>query len=234
MDTLIGAEIGRVWDDGQGTVYATVYMDREKTAAVYTELIHANLQDIDELTAMGAAEKNTFDGYARYKLAAVLAALNAQYAQIISYAAGPAALTLKTPASYELEASNIIRGTTVTVDVEGDRANRIRDAFAGVLSAEGMRTRGNNPPYVLEVTVGFSEVRFPNNTMIYCRAEVSANLVETAAGAVLLPFAFAERVGHGTYPGAEASAVRAIEKIIGEKYPALLREYLAGLLPGRR
>jgi hypothetical protein len=234
MDTLIGAEIGRVWDDGQGTVYAAAYMDREKTAAIYTELINANLQNIDELTAMSAAEKNTFDGYARYKLAAVLAALNAQYAQVISYAAGPSSLNLKNAASYELEASNIIRSTTVTVDVEGDRANRIRDAFAGVLSAGGLRTRGNNPPYVLEVTVDFSEVTFPNSTVIYCRAVVGANLIENATGAVLLPFSFTDRVGHLTYAGAEASAVRAVENAIGEKYPALLREYLEGLMPGRR
>jgi hypothetical protein len=235
MDTLIGAEIGRVWDDGQGTVYAAACMDREKTAALYAELIGANLRDIDTLTLMSAAEKNTFGAYARYKLAAVLAALNVQYAQVISYAAGQAAaLTLKTPASYELEASNILKNTAVTVAVDGDRANRIRDAFARALSGEGLRTRGNNPPYVLEVSVDFSEVTFPNNAMIYCRSVVSANLIENETGAVLLPFSLTDRAGHLTYAGAETSAVSAVEKAISEKYPALLRDYLAGLLPGRR
>jgi hypothetical protein len=234
LDILIGAEIGKVWDDGRGTVYAAAYMDREKTAAVYTELINANLQNIEELTNMGAAEKNTFDGYARYKLAAVLAELNARYAQVISYAAPPAPLNLTNAAAYELEASNIIRNTAVAVAVEGDRSNRIRDAFAKVLSGRGLRTRGNNPPYVLEVSADFSEVTFPNNTIIYCRAAVSANLIENETGAVLLPFSLTDRVGHLTYAGAEASAVRAVERAVGEKYPGVLKEYLEGLLPGKR
>jgi hypothetical protein len=236
MDTLVGAEIGKVWDDARGTVYAAAYMDREKTAAVYTGLIQANLQNINELTTMSAAEKNTFDGHARYKLAAVMAGINTQYAQIISQAAGTtaASLNLKNADFYELEASNIIKNTTVTVIVEGDRSNRIRDVFATALSRQGLRTRGNNPPYVLEVTVGFDEVTFPNNSMIYCRSVVNANLIENETGTALLPFTFTDRVGHTSYAGAENSAVRSIEKTIGEKYPAVLTEYLAGLMPGRR
>jgi hypothetical protein len=86
----------------------------------------------------------------------------------------------------------------------------------------------------LEVSVDFSEVTFPNNEMIYCRSVVSANLIENETGAVLLPFSLTDRVGHLTYAGAETSAVSAVEKTIGEKYPALLREYLEGLMPGRR
>jgi hypothetical protein len=236
LETLIGAEIGKVWDDARGTIYAAACMDREKTAAVYTELLQANLRNIEALTAMSAAEKNTFDGYARFRLAAVMTGLNAQYAQVVSYASGTAAssLNLKNADFYELEASNIIKNTTVTVQVEGDRVNRIRDAFAKALSGEGLRTRGNNPPYVLEVSVGFSEVTFPNNPMIYCRAVVSANLIENETGAALLPFSFNDRVGHTTYAGAETSAISAVEKAIAEEYPAVIREYLAGLLPGKR
>jgi hypothetical protein len=236
LETLIGAEIGKVWDDARGTIYAAACMDREKTAGVYTELLRANLRNIEALTDMSAAEKNTFDGYARFRLAAVMAGLNAQYAQVASYASGTSAssLDLKNADFYELEAANIIKNTTVTVQVEGDRLNRVRDAFAKALSGEGLRTRGNNPPYVLEVSVGFSEVTFPNNPMIYCRAAVSANLIENETGAALLPFSFDDRVGHTTYAGAETSAIRAVEKAIAEEYPAVLREYLAGLLPGKR
>jgi hypothetical protein len=235
LDTLIGAEIGKVWDDARGTVYAAAYMDRKKTADVYTELIQANLQTIDALTAMSAAKKNTFDGYARYKLAAIMTGINTKYAQVINHASGAAAVpaNLKSQDFYDLETMNIVKNITVAVDVEGDRANRIRDAFAKVISGEGLRTRGSNPPYVLEVSIDLSEVTFPNNQVIYCRSVVSANLIENETGAVLLPFSITDRVGHTSYANAETSAINAAEKTIGEKYPAVLKGYLEGLLPGR-
>ena len=180
LDTLIGAETGNVWDDGRGTVYAAAYMDRGKTVAVYSALIQANQQNIAELTNMSPAEKNTLDGYARYSLAALMAGINSQYAKVLSQAGGPdtvASLNLKSADSYSLEAATIVKNTTVQVMVEGDRGNRIRDAFAKVLGGEGLRTRGANPPYALEVNVDMSEVSFPGNAMKYCRYTVSANLV---------------------------------------------------------
>jgi hypothetical protein len=237
LDSLIGAETGNVWDNGRGMVYAAAYMDRAKTAAVYTALIQANQQNIAELTSMSAAEKNTFDGYARYSLAVIMAGINTKYAQVLSQAGGPAAvasLNLKSADSYSLEAANIVKNTTVQVVVEGDKANRIRDAFAKVLSGEGLRTKGNSPPYALEVNVDMNEVSFAGNDMKYCRYTVSANLVEQETGAALIPFAIADRVGHSTYEGAVSSAFITIEKTIAEKYPALFKEYLSGLLPKKR
>jgi hypothetical protein len=237
LDSLIGAEIGNVWDNGRGIVYAAAYMDRGKTAAIYSALIQANQQNIAELTTMSPAEKNTFDGYARYRLAAFMAGLNTQYIQVLSQAGGPAAvesLNLKSADSYSLEAATIVKNTTVQVAVEGDKGNRIRDAFAKVLGGEGLRTRGTNPPYALEVSVDMNEVSFPGNAMKYCRYTVSANMVELETGAALIAFNMADRVGHSTYDGAVSSAFITIEKAIAEKYPALFKEYLAGLLPKKR
>jgi len=38
-------------------------------------------------------------------------------------------------------------------------------------------------------------------------------------------------VGHTTYEGAQVMAFQQAEKLIGEQYPAVFREYIAGLLP---
>jgi hypothetical protein len=232
LDTLIGAEIGNVWDDGSGTVYALAYVDRARTAAIYTEIILINQRNIDNLIAMSAAEKNTFDGYARYKLSSLIAGVNAQYANIVALSGDSnVSLNLSNADALLLEASNIIRNISVGINVIGDSNNRVRDAFAKALSGEGLRTQGSNTPYVLEVNINMSEVTFPGNNVIFCRYTLSANLIERATGSVLFPFSFSGRDGHSTYEAAQTIALIAIERTINERYPVLFREYLAVLLP---
>jgi len=235
LDTLIGAEIGNIWDNARGTVYAIAYLDREKAIAAYGQMISTNLKNIERLTTMTAAQKNTLDGYARFRLAAILAGINMNHAQVIAQCGGPtvASLNLPSPDAINIEASNIIKNIAVVVKVDGDRNNRIRDAFTKVLSGEGLRTRGNSAPYTLEVNVTLSPVSFPNNNNKFCRFTVSAELIENSTDSVLLPFNIADREGHTTYEEAQNRAILQAEKQIGEKYPAVFKEYLASLLPQR-
>jgi hypothetical protein len=232
LDTLIGAEIGNVWDDARGTVYAIAYLDKAKAIAVYGNIVQTNLKNIENLTTMTATQKNTLDGYARYRLAALLARINAKDAGVLEQCGGPTASSLNLPSadSINIEASNIIKGITVIVTVKGDSNNRIRDAFSKTLSAEGLRTRGNSPLYTLEVNIDMSEVKL-SGTNKFCRITVSAELIENSTDSVLLPFNFANREGHLTYEEAQSRAILQAEKYIGEKYPAVFKEYLDGLLP---
>jgi hypothetical protein len=232
LDTLIGAEIGNVWDDGRGTIYALAYIDRARTVAVYTEIILMNQRNIDNLTAMSAVEKNTFDGYARYKLASLIAGMNGEYANIVALAGDSnVSFNLSNADALLLEAANIIKNISVGINVSGDSNNRVRDAFARALSGEGLRTQGSNTPYVLEVSINMSEATFPGNSVIFCRYTISANLIERASGSVLFPFSVSDREGHSTYEAAQARALIVMERTINERYPVLFREYLAALLP---
>jgi len=232
MDALVGAEIGNVWDNGRGTFYAAAYMEKAKTISIYSDLIILNNRNIEFLTTMSDREKNTLDGYARYKLAALISTINANYANLISLAGGSAAsLNVRNANFFNIEASNIIKNITVTVNVGNDVSSRVRDAFASALTAEGLRTRGNNPLYTLEVRLEMNEAVFPNNRNIFCRFTVSANLVENSTGAVLLPFNFTDRAGHTTYANAQAAALTLMERTIAAKYPEALREYFSSMLP---
>jgi len=234
MDNLVGAEIGNVWDNGRGTIYAVAFMDKARTVAIYTDMIIINNHNIDILTAMSATERNSLDGFARFRLASQIAGINFNYAAVINQAGGStASLNLRTAESFSIESTNILRNITVTVNVVNDRASRVQDAFARVLSAEGLRTRGNNPRYTLEVRLSVNEVPFPGSPHVFCRIEGSANLVDNTTGASLFPFSFNDRAGHTNYTNAEAAAFTNIERIIAERYPALLREYLASLIPVR-
>jgi hypothetical protein len=232
LDNLIGAAIGNVWDDGRGTVYALAYLEKERTVPIYTELIRINQRNIENLVSINAAQKNTFDGYARHKLAAFIAGMNAGYAGIVSLAGGSTApLNMTGADTLILEAANIIKNITVGFNVKRDSNGRVRDAFAKALSGEGLRTQGNNPPYILEINIDMSEAKFPDNNFIFCRYTLSANLIERATGSVLFPFNITDREGHATYAEAQNRAFVAMERAVNEKYPEAFREYLAALLP---
>jgi len=228
LDKLVGAEIGFIWEDGRGSVNALAYVEKQRTVVIYNELIRLNQKNVDELITMTTAEKNTFGGYARYKLASMIAKINSDYAGIVTLAGG-APINFTSSNTLTLESQNIIKSISVSVIVTGDMNNRVRDVFAGVLNGEGLRTQGRNNPYTLEVSVNMNETRFPNNDKIFCRFTVNANLVERATGAVLLPFSVTEREGHASYEQAQARAYLTIERIIAERYPVVFREYLASL-----
>jgi len=232
LDNLIGAAIGNVWEDGRGTVYALAYLEKERTVLIYTEIIRINQNNIENLISMNEAQKNTFDGYARYKLAALIAGMNAEYANIVSLAGGTtSSLNITSKDTLVLETANIINNISVGFSIKDDKNNRVRDAFAKALSGEGLRTQGSNPPYILEINIDTEEAKFPNNNFIFCRYTLSANLIEKATGSVLFPFNVTDREGHTTYAEAQNKAFTSIEKIINEKYPDAFREYLAALMP---
>jgi hypothetical protein len=213
-------------------VYAAAYVEKEKTVIIYTQLIRINQNNIENLTSMNDAQKNTFDGYARYKLAALLADINAEYANIVSLVGGStASLNLTGADTLILEMANIIKHISVGFNAKNDSNNRVRDAFAKVLSGEGLRTQGSNPPYILEIDIGMSEAKFTDNDFLYCRYTLSANLVEKATGAVLFPFNVTDREGHIAYIEAQNRAFVSMEKAVNEEYPDAFRQYLDALLP---
>ncbi|MCL2809373.1 MAG: LPP20 family lipoprotein [Treponema sp.] len=232
LNNLIGAQVVSVWDDGRGTVNVLAYIEKERTAVIYTQLIRLNQSNIENLTRMSNAEKNTFTGLQRFRLAVILAGINAEYAGIVSLVGGSTvSLNITTADSLNLEIQNIIRNISVGFSITGDSNNRVRDAFARVLNSEGLRTQGSNTPYVLEISINMAEAVFPNNNFIFCRFTVNANLVERATGSVILSFTITDREGHTTYEEAQARSYLRIERMITESYPGLLREYLAALMP---
>lgn len=232
IDNLIGAQIGYVWDSGRNVVFAVAYLDKKRTVSIYTDLVIINNSNISLLTNISNEEKNTFESIARYRLASQIAEVNTNYLIIISQAGGSTESINQNSADfYKIEADNIFRNITISVVVDNDRANRVQSAFARVLSSEGLRTRDNNPPYVLEVYIFSSEAFYPNSSYKWCSMEICANLIESSTGASLIPFNFSLREGHQTYANAETTAYMMAEREIAERFPALLREYLASVMP---
>jgi hypothetical protein len=233
MDTLIGAEIKEVWFDSRSTYYAAAVMEKTKTIQLYTGMINANQNMINNLVTMNQAEKNTLEGYARYQFAAAVADINISYGNVLQVL-GAAVPNLQRGNDYRLEAQNITRAIPVSVTVKNDKSGRIQGAFAQAFSGLGFRSGGSNSRYLLEADITVSQVDLPGNANKFVRIELGANLTDTSLGTVVLPYNFNSREGHNSYAEAENRAYAMAERKINDEYSKLLNDYLSRLLPERR
>jgi len=235
LDSLVGAETGEVWNDGKGVYYTVAFLNKAKAVQVYSDMIKANQAMINNLITMTDAEKNTLDGYARYRFAAVVADISVSYGNVLSVIGSPQ--NIKKGDDYRLEARNIVASIPVGITVKNDKSNRIQGAFAKAISQMGFRSgsgnSGGNSRYILDVNIVTSPVDLPGNQNVFTRIEVNADLKDTSTGLVLVPFSYNSREGHTSQTEADNRAYAAAEKKINDDYAALLDDYLSGLLPKR-
>jgi hypothetical protein len=232
---LAGCEIKETWKNTNGTeCYALAVMEKVKTISMYNDIIVRLSQSITE--TINIPDKNTLDGYARYRSAAVMAKDVDSCVNVLRFAGGSASIPagLKSEKEYLIEANNIIKTIPVRVTVvrgsEFDKAGRIRAAFAQAIGNVGFRTGDNSSPYSLEVTLSLSEVQLANQQNIFVRYEISANLMDIKSKQGLLPvYSINGREGHITLSEAENRAIAAAERRINEEYRNLLEENLLRL-----
>jgi hypothetical protein len=238
MDTLVGAEIADVWFDSKSIYYAAAVMEKQKTAVLYADLIRSNERIIGDLTVMDAARKNTLDGYSRYLLAAAIADANRVYANVLTYVGNTSGIKpaeMKKGDEYRLAAAEIARTIPIGVNISGDKAGRIGNAFSKALNGLGFRSGGGNSRYVLSGNYAAENADLPNQKNIFVRYNVEAKLTDTAeGGAVLLPYNASGREGHITQSEAEERAMRAAEKNIADEFAPAMQKYLSTLLPGQK
>jgi hypothetical protein len=132
---------------------------------------------------------------------------------------------------YRLEARNIARTIPIGITVTYDRQGRIFGAFAKCFTDLGFETNTGNSRYVLNVNVAVLPVDLPNNPNYFSRIEIAANLTDTNAGLVLLPYNLNAREGHVTQSEAENRAITAAQRDINEAFAGALSDYLTRLMP---
>ena len=229
IDNLIGAEIGDFWGNRTGS-YALAVMNRARTVQIYSELVRANQEIIDNLTNMSAAERNTLGGFSRYQFAAVIADMNISYGAVLSVIGAPQyAQGLRRGDDFRRGAQEIAAAIPISVSVRNDRAGRIQGAFAAAFSDLGFRTGGTDPRYVLDVDVVLLPTEHAGR-FVFARMELSANLTDTT-GAVLLPFSFNLREGHIHLSEAENRTFISAERRISSEYRDMLSNHLSQLIP---
>ncbi|MDR2020090.1 MAG: LPP20 family lipoprotein [Treponema sp.] len=229
MDTLIGAEIRDFWYDTKNVYYAAAVMEKAGAAKLYTDLIVSNTRIINELTNLSDGEKYSLDGVVNYHRAASVADTSAVFIKVLS-AIGSAEDfdAVKKGEEYRIQAAEIIKRIPIRVRVSNDRADRIKGAFAEVLTRMGFRTGGNDSRYVLDVKTILSEVVLDGPYKWY-RYEINAELIDTRNRAVLVPYSITDRKGHAQLEEAENRAVAHAEEIILGSFGDVLGAYLTRL-----
>ena len=246
-NTLIGADVPEIWSDGRNVCYAVAVMDKAKTEKIYTDLIRANQAMIGNLININQKEKNTIEGFSRYRFAAVTADINITFANVLKVIGSPVPSGIKSSDEYWLEAANIAKFIPVRVAVEKktdiDRAGSIQNAFSRALSELGFITTSDNALYTLEVTLSLTEANYPNRQSEFIRTEVdakfaryevSANLTDANTKMGLLPiYSINGEAVQSTLQEAENRAVIAAERKINEQFRDWLSEQLAQRLSKR-
>ncbi len=231
QDTIVGAEIKDSWFDGKRTTYAVAVMDKSRAMVLYAELIEANESSIKSLTAIPAAERNTLDAYARFDLAATIAEANEGFVNVLSVVSPGAAAarrsSLTMAEDMRLECRKIAEKIPVAVRVENDREDRIRSAFASVVSGAGFKIAENGSRYSLQAVLRLSEAELPKNPNKFARYQVESRLTDAHNTTSVLPWNISGREGHATLAEAEYRAVRAAEKKIQNEFGAVLSDFLS-------
>ena len=230
FDSLIGVEIAETWYNGK-EYCALAILNKSLAARVYSEMIMSNQAIVENLLDIPQVEKNTFDGLARYQMAALLADVNMSYGNVLTVIGTPVQ-GLKNGDDYRFEASNITKAIPVYIRIQNDKSGRIQNAFAKAISDTGFHSGGYNSLYILDVNVTASEADISDSRFKWTRIEINANLMNAGVGTILLPYGFNIREGHTTQSEADNRAIMAAEGKINEEYAKLLNDYLSSLLPG--
>jgi hypothetical protein len=233
---LLGAEVREVWFDSKNTWYAVAVMEKSKIASLYTEMINANKNIINNLITMNQTEKNSLEGFSRYQFAATVADTNITYGNVLRIIDAPIPGDLIKGDNYRIEAQNITKTIPIGITVKNDKSGRVQGAFAKSLSALGFRSGGTNSRYVLDVSIDNEPVEFPGNSNKFSRMALGANLTDTSQRAVLFPYNFTPPIREGalTQSEAENRTYVVAERKINDEYSKLLSEYLSRLLPQKQ
>jgi hypothetical protein len=233
MDSLIGAEIADVWRDEKDKLwYAAAVLEKQKAAALYSELLRGNQRMISEITNIPDAEKNTLEAFSRYQLAATVADANHLYANLLSVLNGGSAVSdIKKGGDYRLEAARIARNIPIAVNVEGDMQNRVENAFAVALGRLGFKSGGKDNRYVLNAKVSLTQANLPGNKFEFCRYNIDSYLTDTTSGGRMAPYNITGREGHTAMSEAEIRAISSAIKKIESEYEQVFTSFFSTSLP---
>lgn len=227
--SIIGAEIKDTWFDGQRTTYAVAVMDKSRAMVQYSELIEANEQAIQKLIADAPAY--SLESYARFNLAVSIAEANTGFLSILSVLSPGAAAarrnSMSSPGELRLECRKIAEHIPISIQVENDRDDRIRAAFASVVANEGFKVAESDARYSIRAVLRFSEADLPRNPNKFVRYNIDASLSDAEKETSVMPYNISGREGHATVEEAEQRALRAAEREIRSGFSGRFDEFLS-------
>jgi hypothetical protein len=223
MNSLIGADIKNVWEDG-GNWYAAAVMDKARCRSLYSGEIDKALEEIN--TLIDTSRGLSFETIANCRKAQGILKKADMDAMVLAVLDGLNRWSEISALAFSV-ADVMAQAKTIPVDVrvQGDMNGRFRAAFAGAFTAAGFRTGNRNSRFVLEAAVAVNPA--PRNQFFNTRYTIDAVLKDIRTGTELFTYNAASRESHITSQSdADNRAVIGAERKIAEEFPRILQNYL--------
>lgn len=232
-ENLIGIEIAEYfYNKPEKKWYAIAILDREKTAAVYQELIRKN--DAVVRDSVKEAEKNpaSFYGYSEITFVLDIASENDRLLKNLSVvdsdkgiSLGKEIVSLQNVQSIQKKfAENII----IYVNVQGDSDNKIKSAFQGIFSKYGFKTSPvKKEKYALEGKCS-SEIS-KKGKITYCVYTLDMDFSDCMESESLFAVNLKGREGAQSESDAKNRTYRVLEKNIAVEFSKNFDSYISGL-----
>lgn len=232
-ENLIGIEIAEYfYSSSEKKWYAIAVLDREKTAAVYQELIRKN--DAVVRKSVKESEKNpgSFYGYSEISFALDIASENDRLLKNLSVVDSDKGISLgkeiisvqNVQSAQKKFAENII----IYVNVNGDSDNKIKSAFQEIFSKYGFKTSPvKKEKYALDGK--YSSEISKKGKITYCVYTLDMDFSDSVESESLFAINLKGREGATSETDAKNRTYRILEKNIASEFSKNFDSYMNGL-----
>lgn len=229
---LIGIEIAEsFFDAGHNEWYVLAVINKERTGALYENLVERNLRSIAELVEAAEKLPDSFSKIAYFSRAMKLAGLNESYAprfEVIH----PQKFNLVrkkfvSSDSLRIKRDNAAEKIPVSVSVSGCSDDSVLTSCEAVLKGFGIKISDRQFKYRLQLDVARSFRTVQNPPIVYCEYSLSAKMTDKN-NSVLMPWTASGRAGGKNEKLAEDKAVLQIKNAVQNDYGSAFSEFLYG------
>jgi hypothetical protein len=227
---LMNMEVGPSWTDKQGQVYTIAYINRQKTADIYTQKIEENDQRVVYYLDQRSKANDTKVIYACYSAASVFADANRVLLDQLAIISQDELDMLKLNYNEQQLKKNLAESAAnihFNVKIENDDKDKITSQFTSLLSEMGF---GLNPANAIQIK-GKTLIEDVDlqSAQKFVRYTFDINVIDTN-GISLFTMSDTGREGHLNIQEARARALRTISGKIQNEFKKRLVAYFDGLV----
>ena len=227
--TLSNIQIGQIWTDDLGQVYAAAYLNRSLTAELYRSNIEDNAARIMVLLNSGLESQDNWEAFATLNAAGVLNAQNQRFISQLRIISLNEAGFIRLPYDPEvLQAQLQAAGRKITFRVESESEAaqallpNLREAFTNL--GFGVSDLALN---LVKISLNMEDLKLENPRNKYVRYQLNI-MVTDEMGKQLLNYNDAGREAHLSFAEARSLVQRTASEKIGTEFAQKLQAYLDG------
>ncbi len=214
-----------------GRVFVIAYLDRMKTADIYTEKIIKNSAKIDFFISQGNDAKNPVSKYANLNAASAIGLNNEILLDQLGIISPNSKASLVLGYNYnELnkEAVESAKLISFNVDIKNDVENKVTILVEELMTDLGFILADDAILHAVG-TVAFEETDIKRDNLVFVRYDLQLKINDNS-GTTFVTISDNGREGHVSFLEATARAIRTVEKKIKKELKKKLISYFDGLV----